>query len=225
MDFLTTAQAAGILGVGQRDVQRLTQEGELVVVGSVGRALLLDPVSVHRHAGHRVAVGRPWAAVTAWAAIDLLDGGDADSLDATRRRRLRAKLARLTVTDFLWLTRHRAVEHRFFGWRGQLPEIRKAVVAIASSVDDDTLARHFSLSPDPDRVSGYISHADLRQLVMAFELQQNPAGKVALWITADNVQVRPSILLTAIDLATSIDPRERSAGRSVLNDRLAQFRP
>ena len=225
MDFLTTAQAARMLGVGQREVQRLSQQGELVVVGSVGRALLLDPASVHRHAGHRVAVGRPWAPVTAWAAIDLLDGGHADSIDATRRRRLRAKLAHLTVTDFLWLARHRAVEDRFYGWRGQLPEIREAVIATASSIDEDTLARHFALSPDPERVSGYIRHADLRQLVMAFELRRNPAGNVALWITADNVKVRSSILLTAIDLATSIDPRDRSAGRSVLAERLAQFRP
>lgn len=83
----------------------------------------------------------------------------------------------------------------------------------------------FEFLPNSDRVSGYASETDLPALVQVFELRLGPAGKVALLVTVDAVQVRRSIVLAALDLASSIDPRERSAGRRVLRDHLDGFRP
>lgn len=222
---MTSTQAARLLGVGQREVQRLTQQAGLTVVGTVGRALLLDPISVHRHAAHRVAVGRPWSPATAWAAIDMFVGGHADWLDATRRRRLRARLANLTAERFVWLARRRADEHCYFGWRGQLAQLREAVIPTATSIDEGELEALFELLPDSARVSGYVSRTDLPALVRHFELRPAPVGNVTLLVTTDAVQVRPAALLAALDLGSSIDPRERSAGLRVLRDNLDGFRP
>lgn len=224
---MTSAQAAATLGVSRREVQRLSQTGALAVVGTVGQALLLDPISVHRHAGHTVKTGRPWSVRTAWAAIDLLDGGRADLLDAAGRRHLRAKLGHLSVEEFVWLARRRANEKRYRGWRGQYEQLRAAVVATGASTEPEQLATDFNLSPDPDRVEGYVPIDALPELTRRFELVPTAAGPVTLLVVdpAGSAPVRSSTLLTALDLAGSLDPRERSTGRRVLGEYVARFRP
>ena len=224
---MTSADAAATLGVSRREVQRLSQTGALAVVGTVGQALLLDPISVHRHAGHTVKLGRPWSVRTAWSAIDLLDGGSGGLLDAAGRRHLRAKLGHLSIDDFVWLARRRANEEHYRGWRGQYEQLRAAIIATGASTEPVPLAAHFNLSPDLDRVGGYVPVTELPELVRRFELVPSPAGPVTLLVVdpAGSALVQSSAVLTALDLASSIDPRERSAGRRVLGEYLTRFRP
>ena len=224
---MTSSQAAGVLGVGSREVQRLGQVGALTVLGTAGRTTLFDPASVHRYSQQAKAAGRPWTATTAWAAVDLLTGGNAGWLDARRRRRLRARLARLDAAGLIWLARRRSTRAEFDAPDSRLGELRAAVIATSTSDEEERLDVDFELLPNNRKVHGYIAADLLTDLTGRFGLYPFVAGNVVLQVVgvAPDVTVRASSVLTALDLAGSADPREQSAGRRYLEHALTEFTP
>jgi hypothetical protein len=74
MGEMVTADAARLLGVSQRHVNRLVADGQLDVVRKVAGAHLLDAASVQRLVQTVKNRGRVWSESTSWAALVLLSG-------------------------------------------------------------------------------------------------------------------------------------------------------
>ena len=110
---MSSAEAAAILGVSVRQVRRHAESGELESTGRFGGALLLDPNSIYRLSERGTQPGRPWSEDTAWAAIELLQNGSTNRLDAARRSRLRRRLQHLDAEEFVRMSRRRADVTRF----------------------------------------------------------------------------------------------------------------
>ena len=112
-ETMTSSEAARLLGVGMRQVERLLAAGDLTPVGTVGRAALIDAASVHRPRTRGVRRGRPWSAETSGAAIDLLTAGETGRLGSIERSRLILRLRHLSAEDVVRATRGRASVRRY----------------------------------------------------------------------------------------------------------------
>ena len=104
--WITTAEAARILGISTRQVRRLVALGSL---REAARGLLVEP-DIRRELSRRqgAVLRRPLDHDTAWAAIDLLSGGGASFIGDRQRSRLRQRLRASTVEDVVTMTRRRA---------------------------------------------------------------------------------------------------------------------
>ncbi|MET3804270.1 hypothetical protein ABIB25_001256 [Nakamurella sp. UYEF19] len=219
---MTTGEAAVVLGVTQREARRLAQTGDLLVAGTVGRALLLDSASVHRAAGTTARHGRPWNQQTAWAAINLLNGGKATWLGESERSRLKSRLIRRTTAEELnWLARRRAKTSTYRASTSYLTDVQRALVA-SGVADTGRTDVDFGLAPRRDHAEGYTDAAGVASVVDYYELVPDPTGNVTIHETScvAGLRMGSSAALTAVDLAGSLDTRERSAGLRVLRELL-----
>lgn len=86
------------------------------------------------------------------------------------------------------------------------------------------------LGPVQGRVDGYASPAALRRLVQRYRLQEEPGGTVTVRVTDTPTAVIADLaagrrrVLAGLDLAGSIDPRERAAGQRILDRALDGLR-
>lgn len=225
MPSLTTGEAAELLGVSAHETRRLARAGDLLIIERVGRAMLLDAASVQRAAAQYRIRGRLWEQHTAWAAVDLLNGGAAAWLSSVARYKLRARLAILSAEEFNGLARRRAVTHTLRASSSYLADIQQALVA--SGVSDTQRADgEFGLAVSRERTEGYTDAAGLAEIIDAFDLVTDTAGNVTVHETefTDGLSAGSSAALTALDLSDSLDVRERSAGLRVLEQLLAKMR-
>lgn len=218
-DFYTTEEVARLIGVGQRRVQQMLDNGDLVRVarGLVGAA------SVDRYkAAHPRSRTRAWAEHTAWAAIALLSGTHLDWLGATQTSRLRATLREITnPADFVARTRNRAVVHTYTGH----PSAIERLIHDMATTDHAKLG----LTPNPtERADGYLDAATLDSTVTFLGLREDPQGAItvrATNFTFDIVaRLAEETVLAALDAATSLDPRERGVGERALAAALESYR-
>lgn len=223
MDEMSTAAAAGRLGVSERHVARLAHRGELTINRVVGRALLLDAASVHRWAQHDRRNGRPWTAATAWAALALLSGEQVDWLSAPALSRLRHRLRAADAAELIWTTRRRASVRRMRGWGRDTGLLQTG----ASALNDPAMSALFDLSPAERGTDGYVRARDVADLVTTLGLFDDAEGDVTVRVVPDDAGYRvdhPLTAATAVDLAESLDARESAAGRRVLTQLLEAFR-
>ena len=226
------ADAAAVLGVSMRQVERLTQAGDVTETGRVGRALLLDAASVHRCAQSRRRRGRPWDAGTAWSALSILSGLPVDRLPATHRTRLVNRLRRSTADEVAYLARRRQVAvHRMRGWGGELAGAGSVLVASGVSAlgADPAMAARFGLtSSGPDSVEGYVLERHLETLTATFGLVPDPVGEITLRAASAAFPALGAgtvpVAAVAVDLMDSLNTRERSAGNRVLQELLDDLR-
>ncbi len=222
MALMTMDVAAVRLGVSVRQVQRLAKAGAIVAVG----ANLLDAESVHRfgrqRAGHRQ---RAWAEDTAWAAISLVADVRVDWLGQAQRSRLKGRLRDIGAEEFVSAVRNRAIVHRFAAHRAAARRLgERLVTAGTSPVFGD-------LTPaDGAGVDGYLATEELDGLIDEFVLATDGVGDIDVIIrtTSFDLGIIEGIAaaggtLAAIDLATSLDPREHSAAIDALTRRLKEF--
>ena len=82
-----------------------------------------------------------------------------------------------------------------------------------------------NLSEDHGRVEGYTDPDGVADIVESFLLFPDPGGNVLIHEAAfsKGLSRGPSTALTALDLASSLDVRERSVGLKVLDRLLARF--
>jgi len=218
-DFFTIEETARTLGVSTRHARRLADSG---AVSKIARGLV-DRGSVERYLqSQRQGRTRAWAEHTAWGAVAILAGRDADWLGATQAARLRRTLRELTdVDDLLTRMRDRALVRSFAAHRAALPRLRKLVatsnpgrLGITDAVDD--------------RLDGYLVASDLDNVVRTLGLRADAGGAVTLRVTGfDPDRVRELVdtsALAALDAATSTDPRLRGVGRRVLGELLDAYR-
>lgn len=210
-DFYTTVEAARLIGVGQRRVQQMLNHGELARVarGLVGAASVDRYLAAHPHSRTRV-----WVEDTAWAAIALLSGAHVDWLGATQTSRLRATLREITDPgDLVARTRDRAVVHTYIGH----PSATGRLTQQLATTDQTRLG----LTPSPaERVDGYIDAAVLDSTVSSLGLREDPRGAITVRATNFDfnlvVGLAGQVVLAALDVATSLDPRERGVGERAL---------
>ncbi|MCT1774896.1 helix-turn-helix domain-containing protein [Brachybacterium sp. p3-SID957] len=93
---LTVADAAQIAGVSRRTVQRALGDGRLGMARVLGRQVTTDDLAVQAWV-RTTSRGRKWSSRTLEAAIDLLSGGQGDSVSSSERSRLRAALREMTA--------------------------------------------------------------------------------------------------------------------------------
>lgn len=225
-DAMTSDEVARDLGVSVRQVQRLVETGELTGAGRVGRSLIIDANSVNRLRVNGTQRGRPWNQRTVWVALDLLSGSASDELSSSQRWHLRERLRGMTSADLVRLSRRRADVHRFRASESFLAQVRDEVTLTGAAAlsKDAELAKKFGLaSGGRSAVDGYVDRHDLDRVVSTYLVVDDPTGNVVLRVVDDIGRTTrdgsAAIAVVALDLAESLDPRERSAGRRML-DRL-----
>lgn len=227
-DFYTTEEAARLLGVTPRRVRQMLDDGDLV---RAARGLV-DATSVEHHRArtgerHRTRV---WAEHTAWGAIALLSDVLPHWLGATQASRLRAALREVSVLDLVTRTRGRAVAQTYRAHPAAVQRLREDIVLTDSSVlglVDGTGLDGIALGGNgigaaSDSIRGYYPARHLDEVVERFGLKEEPAGNVTIRATNFDIAVVRDLtatklpVLTALDAATSLDPRERGLGRGTL---------
>ena len=218
-EFLTIEETASTLGVSTRHARRLADSG---AVTRIARGLV-DRGSVDRYLqSQRQGRTRAWAEHTAWGAVALLSGREADWLGATQASRLRSALREITdADDLLTRMRDRARVHTYLAHRAALSRLRGRLattnlrqLGITDAVDDS--------------VDGYLAETDLDKAVRTLGLRADASGTVVLRTTGfDFDRVRDLVATTtvaALDAATSTDPRLRGVGRRALSELLEAYR-
>lgn len=214
---VTTGDAAERLGVSPRQVQRLIASGELAAERTAGDAWLVDALALNALVRARPSRGRPWTAPTAWAALWWLSGLDVDWLGGRTEARLRIRLRSLDASDLVLACRRRATTHRLRASASFLAPLRDQVALTGASATSLTT---FDLTADESRVDAYCAAGSVGDLTARFHLTPDTRGNVTLRETAlaAVVRDRPTMptAVVALDLAESVEPRERAAGLRVL---------
>jgi hypothetical protein len=220
MPLLSTDQTADRIGVSVRHVQRLIADGQLIAIGPDR----VDADSVaHWVALRHGSRGRAWEEPTAWAAVALLEGLRAPWLGQAQRSRLRTALSSAKNTEVAARTRNRALVHRFRAHPRGLGHLAREAIPSGATRGLG------GLSAVTDRIDGYVDDATLSRLIRRFRLEPDPAGNVILRETAMPSSVVTDLakgrrhVLAALDLAGSIDARERSTGLRLLDRALERL--
>lgn len=95
---LTVAETARQYGRSDRFVQRSLAEGWLSGHRRLGRQVTIDDIAARAWA-RSLGRGRVWVDETAAAAMDVLDTGTTERLDASARSRLRSRLRSMTAQE------------------------------------------------------------------------------------------------------------------------------
>jgi len=218
-NFLSIEETARTLGVSTRHARRLADSG---AVTKIARGLI-DRSSVDRYLrSRRQGRTRAWAEHTAWGAVALLAGRDADWLGASQASRLRSTLRQITgVEDLLARMRERAHVHVFEAHRAALPRLQELVVTSNLGLLGITDAVG-------DGVDGYLAAGDLHEVVRSLGVRADADGRAVLRVTGFDADLTRALVDTsvvaALDAATSTDPRLRGVGQRVLGDLLETYR-
>lgn len=219
VSLIAVSEAADRLGVSARQVQHLVARGEL---RQLARGIV-DETSIERLLAVRGGSHkRAWSQTTAWGAVSLLSGGDADWMGATQRSRLRSRLRGLRGTALVERARERADVTRYRA-HSSTGQYLLGVLVYAKDV-----AGRLGLA-ETNNVDGYIAADDVASVVGNHGLIRDDEGRVTLRATTMNLHVvkdlaNRSVLLAALDLAESLDVRERRAGLDALDRALEDFR-
>ncbi|WP_148046078.1 excisionase [Nocardioides marmoriginsengisoli] len=219
MTLLAVSEAAERLGVSTRQVQHLVARGDL---RSLARGVV-DETSVERLlAVRRGSHTRAWAESTAWAAVALLSGRESGWLGDSQRSRLRGRLRGLEAEELAERARGRASVSRYVAHRSAGERLR------AELVDTWPAAARLGLAAT-NAIDGYLGTTDLKAVVSRHGLIRDDAGSVTLRATSMDLDVVRDLVgasdaLAALDLAESLDVRERRAGIDAIDRALGAFR-
>ncbi len=219
MGLLAVSVAAERLGVSTRQVQHLVARAEL---RQVARGVLdetsVDRLIAARGGSHK----RAWSEATAWGAVSLLSGAGAEWMGESQRSRLKGRLRRLSAAELVERARERA------GVTGYRAHSRAGQYLVAGLVHATDVAGRLGLAETND-IDGYLAADDLAGVVSRHGLIRDEEGRVTLRATSMDLDVvrdlsRRSVVLPALDLAGSLDVRERRAGIDALDRALETFR-
>jgi hypothetical protein len=219
MGLVVVSEAAGQLGITTRQVQHLVARGEL-------RALargVIDDTSVDRYlATRRASRRRAWSEETAWGAVALLSARDAVWMGTSQRSRLKARLRMLGADALVGRARARATVTRYTGHATTAIRLAKELVVTTRTAEALGLAATAA-------VDGYTTTGEIDSLVARHGLARDDNGMLTLRATAMDLAVVAELanadtVLGALDLAESLDVRERRVGINALNQALERFR-
>lgn len=208
------------LGVSTRQVQHLVARGDL---RQVARGVI-DESSVDRFLAIRGdSRRRAWSEATAWGAVALLAGAEAGWLGSRQRTRLKERLRDVSSAGLVERTRDRAVVTRYRAHSSAGPYLR------AELVHPVNVAAQLGLAEVND-IDGYLRTADVEGVVMRHGLIRDDEGRATLRATTMDLEVvrdladRGAAVMAGLDLAESLDVRERRAGLLALDYVLEDFR-
>ena len=223
-DEMALSEVAAILGVTQRQAQRLAAAGELGQVRRIGRTIVVPSVAVYRaHNNGTTSRGRPSYPVTAWAALALLSG---DPASASHQRRLADRLAEMTPIEVARFTRRRAtiVNARV--------TVRIETEALASRLVDAGMKPTGLMSPlavewglaggDAAQIDGYL-YVEPGRALGNLKLREDPGGRIVLRLLELPVDPLPEAAV-ALDLMESMDSRASTAGAEQLAEMIGRLR-
>lgn len=218
MTLLGVADAAERLGVSTRQVRHLAASGELRLLarGVVDEASV-DRLLAVRGDSHR----RAWSEQTAWGAVALLSGLDAAWMGESQRSRLKGRLRATGAEQLVERARDRAVVQRYAGHPSTARRLRSEVVNLSDAAVRLGLA-------ETAAVDAYVAADDIADLVSHHALVLDDAGDFTLRATTMDLAVVEELaegsVLVALDLAESLEVRERRIGLDALDEALARFR-
>jgi len=218
MTLLAVSEAAERLGVSSRQVRHLAATGELRLLarGVVDEASV-DRLLAVRRGSHR----RAWSEQTAWGAVALLSGAEATWMGESQRSRLKGRLRALSGAQLVERARGRAVMSRYAGHARTAGRLRAEVI------DTTEAATRLGLVAT-SAVDGYVGAESLDELVTRHGLIRDDAGNYTLRSTTMDLAVVKELVqgtvLAALDLAESLDVRERRVGLDALDHALTRFR-
>ena len=219
MSLLATSEAAKRLGVSTRQVQHLVARGDL---RQLARGVV-DETSVERLLAVRGGSHKSaWSEATAWGAAALLSGAAAEWRGDTQRSRLRSRLRRLDAAELVERARERAEVTRYRAHTSAGQYLRAELVYATD------VASQLGLT-ETNSIDGYLASGDVQGLVTRHGLIRDDEGRVTLRATYMDLDVVRDLsgrspVLAAIDLAESLDIRERRAGLDRLDRALETFR-
>lgn len=234
-DFVTTEEAANALGVTVQHVRRLIDAGDL---SRVARGLI-DSTSLERYQNSaRGGRTRVWAEHTSWAAIALLSGVHPDWLGTVQISRLRGVLRQISAPALVSRTHRRAVIHTYRAHPAAVDRFTQDLI----STDPLTLGlvegvgyngvplSGLSEKDLAGRADGYYSASNLDRAVQFFALREESTGNLTVRATNFDLTLVRDLsdtevpVLTALDAATALDPRERGMGLLALATALDAYR-
>lgn len=219
MSLLAVSEAAERLGVSTRQVQHLVARGGL---RQVARGVLdetsVDRLLAVRGGSHK----RAWSEATAWGAVSLLSGAEAEWMGESQRSRLKGRLRRLSAAELVERARERAEVTRYRA------HSRAGQYLLGELVYATDVAGRLGLAATND-IDGYLAADDLAGVVARHGLIRDDEGRVTLRATSMDLDAvrdlgKRSVVLAALDLAESLDVRERRAGLDALDRALEEFR-
>lgn len=221
-EFISTEEAARILGVTVQHVRKLADAGDLIRIarGIIDRSSL-DRYVAERQGGRT----RVWAEHTAWAAIALLSGDRPTWLGQVQVSRLRGTLREITdPADLLVRTRDRAEVHTFTGHSAAVTRLM-GMMAVA-----DPAVLGLGIDPlESGRAEGYLAASALDATIRSLGLSEDPGGNIVVRTSGFDFDVvsdlvSRSVTLAALDAAVSLDPRVRGVGERALSNALDRYR-
>jgi hypothetical protein len=216
VDVISLSEAADRIGVSQRQVRNLAAGGDIALIARG----VVDADSVSTFLRDRGLIARRvWNEETAWAAIGLLAGIDVTLLGASQASRLRKQVSGMEAAELTSRMRNRATTHRFDGHRSVVGKVAQELVRGSALIGDLTVERG---------VDGYLDEDRLADLVDRFRLRATSRGTITVrgtrhLVKAQEIAIRNAELLSAVDLATSVDAREREAALAVITARVAEL--
>lgn len=218
-DFLTTHEVSDLLGVEARQVRALSETGSIT---RVARGIF-DRTSVERYRAERGSGRtRTWAEHTAWGAIAMLSGAAPLGLGDAQTYRLRAALREITEpTELAIRLRDRAIVTTWSAHRSVIDRVRKELVVPGR--------KRLGLVEDGAILDGYLHAERMAALVRRYRLSEDTTGSLTLRYTNMDIDFIEYLAafnrtVSAVDAATSLDPRERGVGQQALASRLELFR-
>jgi hypothetical protein len=217
--LLAITEAAERLGVSTRQVQHLAARGELRLLARG----VVDGTSVDRYLTVRGDYHRrAWSEATAWGAVALLSGVSPKWMGESQRSRLKGRLRLLSAAELIAWSRERAEVTRYSGHASTVSRLR------AELVDTADAARSLGLA-DATAVDGYVALDSLTAMVNRHGLGRDDNGRFTLRATTLDLDVVAELagagtVLAALDLAESLDARERQVGLDALDDSLGRLR-
>ncbi len=227
-DAMSVGAAAQLLGVTEKQVQHLGRRGEVLYVARG----LLDGVSVRAYQATRQGRHtRGWSGRTAWAAIALLSGRNAEWLGQGQVSRLRSRLRDLDSADLVAATRNRALIGRFAGHPAAADRLSRESSTVKRRELRELVGKNQNAETD-----WYVDAREENYLVRTYGLHADARGNFVLRAVAtedrqgnDGVTLQlvtalmDEDVLTALDSSTSEDPRERGVAMRILDDALDRF--
>lgn len=213
-DETSVSDAASSLGVSDRQVRHLVARGDLFAPrrGQVSTISLRDYVARRGEVQTRV-----WSPRTAWAALELMTGGEAAWMGSSQRSRLKRELAGLDAEAVVSKLRNRAEvrSYRVNPGRVHLVEQDAAVVRRGEAGLD-----------------GYVDGRVLYRLISEQQMVRVVPGNLTLRVLPDDVGqdfaamvISQGQVVAGVDLMASDDPAERRAGEELVTEALNNWVP
>lgn len=198
MVLVSVAEAAEELGVSERRVRQMLDDGSLTG-RRIGRSWVIDLAEVHRRGRRPAPKGRPWSPRSAWALLAVLDG-EPSALSPTERSRARRRV-RGGIEPLVDRLRARADERSFYAHPGVLSRLAAEPEIVRGGVS--ALVDHGLDLVVESEFDGYVRGRDLDAVVSRFAL--------------DGEAERPNVLLRVVsDDCWPFAPDQRVAGRAVV---------